>query len=546
MENESGINNIIATHRTSWTILFVFVLLLNNTFIHAQSNYQYDADGRLIADLLEGIVSIEWNDYNKVVRIIRSDTCHAPDVEFSYDAIGNRVTKLTKPRDGRGLMPEYMWRYTHYITDPKGNCLSIYERDYAKNLAKPNQFDEEYKQAERDIYANTNRLGYQTLTDQVLLVNSFLATIDANGVFQDTELQSIRFAASNLELPGLTSRGTKRYEIQNQTNNITAVVNDRKLPIAWITMSGEVISAFDYFPFGMSLPERNYRDTLYRYGFNGREKDDAIKGQSNSYDFAARFYDPRVARFMSIDPLTKDYASWSPYIFAGNSPIRFIDENGEKPTDRFKSVLDAANDFGKLYNSLSIIQDREFGATIYEVVTGYGKSYFTYSVPNRGGLGDVTIPRAPAGTIAVADIHSHTGYHGNDKSLSGSKFSGMDGVIGRDRRDIQNADAINEIKKGWISFLTTPDGSLLKYEPEKKRNRNKGITVVHRRLPSDPKDPHRKNRINPKNPTTEEAPYVDDRPNLKPEMKNNTGSSNSYDFLNWDPSKAKVGDKKKE
>jgi RHS repeat-associated protein len=58
----------------------------------------------------------------------------------------------------------------------------------------------------------------------------------------------------------------------------------------------------------------------YRYGFNNMEKDDELKGTGNSYDFGARIYDPRVGRFLSLDPKTTEYPFFSPYVFAGNNP----------------------------------------------------------------------------------------------------------------------------------------------------------------------------------------------------------------------------------
>src|SRR5690554_4074728 len=69
--------------------------------------------------------------------------------------------------------------------------------------------------------------------------------------------------------------------------------------------------------------------TGYRYGFNGMEKDDNVKGQGNSYDFGARIYDPRVGRWLSIDPLAGKYPNLSPYQFVYNSPLVFIDPDGK-------------------------------------------------------------------------------------------------------------------------------------------------------------------------------------------------------------------------
>jgi len=58
----------------------------------------------------------------------------------------------------------------------------------------------------------------------------------------------------------------------------------------------------------------------YRYGFQGQEKDDEIKGEGNRYDFGARMYDARVGRFLSIDPHCNGYPDISPYVFAINNP----------------------------------------------------------------------------------------------------------------------------------------------------------------------------------------------------------------------------------
>jgi len=58
------------------------------------------------------------------------------------------------------------------------------------------------------------------------------------------------------------------------------------------------------------------------------EKDDEVKGQGNSLDFGARIYDPRIGRWLSIDPLFKKYPSWSPYNFVLNTPIQAIDPDG--------------------------------------------------------------------------------------------------------------------------------------------------------------------------------------------------------------------------
>jgi RHS repeat-associated protein len=70
------------------------------------------------------------------------------------------------------------------------------------------------------------------------------------------------------------------------------------------------------------------RSTAYRYGFNGKENDNEVKGEGNQQDYGMRIYDPRLGRFFSEDPITKKYPELTPYQFASNTPIWAIDLDG--------------------------------------------------------------------------------------------------------------------------------------------------------------------------------------------------------------------------
>ncbi|MGV9004110.1 hypothetical protein [Flavobacterium sp.] len=59
----------------------------------------------------------------------------------------------------------------------------------------------------------------------------------------------------------------------------------------------------------------------YRYGFQGQEKDNEIKGEGKSLNYTFRMHDPRVGRFFAIDPIFKAYPWNSPYAFSENRVI---------------------------------------------------------------------------------------------------------------------------------------------------------------------------------------------------------------------------------
>ena len=67
----------------------------------------------------------------------------------------------------------------------------------------------------------------------------------------------------------------------------------------------------------------------YRFTFNGKEIDNETKTQ----DYGFRIYNTNLGRFLSVDPLTKFYPSWTAYHFAENRPVKAIDFDGLEAWD---------------------------------------------------------------------------------------------------------------------------------------------------------------------------------------------------------------------
>ncbi|MBP6024920.1 MAG: hypothetical protein KA762_15125 [Ferruginibacter sp.] len=78
------------------------------------------------------------------------------------------------------------------------------------------------------------------------------------------------------------------------------------------------------------MPGRKFSGAKYRFGFNGKEKDNDVKGDGNAIDFGERVYDPRLGKFLSIDKYTHKQPYYSPYIYAGDKPILCIDKEGNQ------------------------------------------------------------------------------------------------------------------------------------------------------------------------------------------------------------------------
>ncbi|MFY0599856.1 MAG: RHS repeat-associated core domain-containing protein [Cyclobacteriaceae bacterium] len=240
--------------------------------------FRYDNIGNLIEQKnLDGIVvsTIDWTVYGKV----RSVDAEGNTASYLYDAAGNRVSKSVTGAGGD--------LSTYYIRDASGNTMATYIKDGAEPV----------KLSGMSIYGSS-RLG------------RYIGGVGT----------------------GERVLGTRYYELSNHLGNVMAVVSDDISREGGHTRA-DVVSTSDYYPFGLGYheyyndrPDRNEAEAN-RYGFNGKERDKSM-GTSLVYDYGFRIYNPQIGKFLSVDPLTSDYASWSPYPFAMNRPIDGVDLDG--------------------------------------------------------------------------------------------------------------------------------------------------------------------------------------------------------------------------
>ncbi|UPQ80464.1 RHS repeat-associated core domain-containing protein [Flavobacterium azooxidireducens] len=92
--------------------------------------------------------------------------------------------------------------------------------------------------------------------------------------------------------------------------------------------SNEILEENHYYPFGMKHERYNEDSSALanKYKYNGKEWQDELG--LNFYDYHARNYDPALGRWMNIDPLAENSRRWTPYNYAYNNSIYFIDPDG--------------------------------------------------------------------------------------------------------------------------------------------------------------------------------------------------------------------------
>ncbi|WP_430902490.1 RHS repeat domain-containing protein [Paraflavitalea sp. sgz302552] len=169
----------------------------------------------------------------------------------------------------------------------------------------------------------------------------------------------------------------------------------------------------------MLMPNRSFTaGSQFRYGFNGKENDNDVKGTGNQQDYGMRIYDPRIGKFLSVDPLTKSFPWYTPYQFAGNIPIAAIDLDGEEQkiminwfdangnVTKSKLVKFDFINVNKLYNSLRLglnsettytLEGTKFNSTNAKFSSGFeeyrkgtGNPRNPYSAPIRPKTGILT------------------------------------------------------------------------------------------------------------------------------------------------------------
>jgi RHS repeat-associated protein len=246
-------------------------------------NYKYDAIGNLVLDTQAGLDSINWNVYGKIKSIYKN----TGTINYSYSPGGQRVTKTAV-----GLT-------TYYVRDAHGNMIALY--DNANNTRN---------------WREQHTYGSDRLSMWQPNVNLSLAQV--------ADTVNARY----------NSVGLTQYELKNHLGNVMTTISDKR--IQHITGGdvdyylSDITSGQDYYAFGMLQAGRQYTAnyTTYRYGFNGKENDNDVKGEGNQQDYGMRISDPRLGRFLSVDPITANYPWYTPYQFAGNTPMQAIDIDG--------------------------------------------------------------------------------------------------------------------------------------------------------------------------------------------------------------------------
>lgn len=258
----------------------------SNGFEDMDDDFTYDEFGNMISDTNKGIQNITYNHLNLPVQI----NVYDKQIKYIYDASGVKVKKNA---------PEYLGGFAGYVDKVIDYTGGFQYRDGILVFFP-------HAEGYVNVFGNVGNQG-----------NEY------NYVFNYADhLGNVRIS----------------YGFDPSTSAVKILEEDNYYPFG-MKHNNYNISQKTYIKNGLgdaTISTCNGCPVDYKYKYNGKEFQDELG--LNFYDYGARNYDPAIGRWMNVDPLAEVSRRFSPYTYANNNPIFFIDPDG-----RYTSQFDNMN-----------------------------------------------------------------------------------------------------------------------------------------------------------------------------------------------------------
>ena len=320
--------------------------------------YEYDANGNLVyvntsrtkkngvADEKTTERKLKWDEEN---RLLASDD-NGFVTNYWYDADGERTVKTSGESDqvyvnsefagGRTNTAKFSLYVSPYLVANQGGRYTkhIYIGSQ-RVVSKIGDFDSYGSDPRRIQYAGSETDGLsvdykQKYVQQLQVIKDNYATfaVPYNGEDNNDYVDGKGFCCNDGSLEAAQARVMARA----MKNNFQEGDSYEKMQFyyhpdhlgssSYITnLDGEVVQHIEYVPFGEVFVEERNNIWNTPYLFNAKEFDE----ETGLYYYGARYYEPKLSQFLSVDRYSENYPNFSPYSYVGNNPIKYIDVNGD-------------------------------------------------------------------------------------------------------------------------------------------------------------------------------------------------------------------------
>ncbi|WP_440067155.1 DUF6443 domain-containing protein [Tenacibaculum discolor] len=313
--------------QTNWSTLSV-----NNTSnpVSTQYEYTYDALNRITAAIdntgeysVGNITPISYDLNGNILRMQRKRVIDADD-NFTYTYNNtNKLQSLSGSKTGS------------FTYDVNGNMKTDTRKGITNitynHLNLPTRVDFGSRRIEFTYDASGTKLRKKKIDGSNITTTDYAGGV----IYENNVLQYFSHPEGYVKKDG--SAFNYVYQYKDHLGNVRLTYADTNND-GVITPSTEIIEEANYFPFGAR--HRGYNGNVsangnslaQKRGFNGKILNDDLLGSNRLdwYDFGARNYDADLGRWMNLDPLAEKYFDNSPYHYAANNPIFFVDPDGKQ------------------------------------------------------------------------------------------------------------------------------------------------------------------------------------------------------------------------
>jgi RHS repeat-associated protein len=201
--------------------------------------------------------------------------------------------------DGVNQFGDYEYRNLPLSITNNGVTTNYYYDDQGNRISKVNA------SGLADIYIRDQN------GRELAAINLNTAKVKQLNIFGIDQIGSI-----DVTWDGSTPTYSRQYYIKDHLGSIRLVKGS----------GGTILAARNFYPYGEMQQE--YVNSSYnaKYKFTGKERD----FETNHDYFGARYYNPELGRWYSVDPAAEKYPGWSPYNYCKNNPFNFFDPNGKE------------------------------------------------------------------------------------------------------------------------------------------------------------------------------------------------------------------------